>query len=104
MLLLAGWSHSDSTAGWLVAGHAIRCAVELGWHKALPKLGKKSAARAAKIQASSPTVAPTLEGIHAGRPAEADDHTGIDAEEILLVRSARTWCALFVFGAFSISL
>ncbi|KDQ21446.1 hypothetical protein BOTBODRAFT_182777 [Botryobasidium botryosum FD-172 SS1] len=70
MLLIAGWSHSTGGTGWLTAGHAIRCAVELGLHKALPRLAKKTR----------------------GRPA-----TGNAEADGGLIVAARTWCALYVF-------
>ncbi|CUA71267.1 Chromatin modification-related protein eaf-1 [Rhizoctonia solani] len=41
LLLIAGWSHSTGPTGWLAAGHAIRYAVELGLHKALPRLARR---------------------------------------------------------------
>jgi hypothetical protein len=71
MLLLAGWSHSTGGTGWLTAGHAIRCAVELGIHKALPRLQRKIQQRSsghAKCESDRP-----------------------------LITAARTWCALYVF-------
>jgi hypothetical protein len=71
MLLIAGWSHSTGGAGWLTAGHAIRCAVELEINKALPRL--------------------------LARKVRAGGFTNPEGDK-MLVTSARTWCALFVFG------
>ncbi|EJT97280.1 hypothetical protein DACRYDRAFT_111826 [Dacryopinax primogenitus] len=71
MLLLAGWS---SKTGWLAAGHGIRMGMEIGMHKALPRL-------AAKMRS----------GRHDPSP---DPKTSLDAA---LVSQARTWLGLFVF-------
>lgn len=80
MLLLAGWSHSTSGAGWLIAGHAIRCAVQIGVHKALPRLERRKARKAQNQN-----------------PGELSaDAERIDAE---LITKARTWCALYVIEA-----
>ncbi|KAF8577305.1 hypothetical protein K439DRAFT_1664275 [Ramaria rubella] len=42
LLLLSAWSDSTGGTCWIVAGHAIRCGVEMGIHKALPRLGSES--------------------------------------------------------------
>ncbi|KAF8315878.1 hypothetical protein DL93DRAFT_2096531 [Clavulina sp. PMI_390] len=78
MLILAGWSHSTSGSGWLMAGHAIRCAVQLGVHKALPRLERRIA-----------------------RLAQNPSSPGPEAERVdeELFRKARTWCALYVIEA-----
>jgi hypothetical protein len=89
LLLIAGWSHSTGPTGWLAAGmlfhqivpqtylaiegHAIRYAVELGLHKAFPRLDRR-------------------------RNVPGSDRTG-DTERALVV-AARTWCGLYVFGEF----
>ncbi|KAH7330666.1 hypothetical protein B0J17DRAFT_679064 [Rhizoctonia solani] len=70
LLLIAGWSHSTGPTGWLAAGHAIRYAVELGLHKALPRLARRQNVPSA-------------------------DRTS-DTEHALMV-AARTWCGLYVF-------
>ncbi|KAL5631787.1 hypothetical protein ACGC1H_000001 [Rhizoctonia solani] len=70
LLLIAGWSHSTGPTGWLAAGHAIRYAVELGLHKALPRLARRQNVSGA-------------------------DRTS-DTERALVV-AARTWCGLYVF-------
>ncbi|CAE6450142.1 unnamed protein product [Rhizoctonia solani] len=70
LLLIAGWSHSTGPTGWLAAGHAIRYAVELGLHKALPRLARR-------------------------RNVPGADRTS-DTERALVV-AARTWCGLYVF-------
>ncbi|QRV82372.1 Fungal specific transcription factor domain [Ceratobasidium sp. AG-Ba] len=73
LLLIAGWSHSTGPTGWLAAGmtlgHAIRYGVELGLHKALPRLARRK--------------------ISGGGDTEV---------ERALVTAARTWCGLYVFG------
>ncbi|KAG8687340.1 hypothetical protein FRC09_013551 [Ceratobasidium sp. 395] len=69
LLLIAGWSHSTGPTGWLAAGHAIRYAVELGLHKALPRLARRKASGAG----------------------------GGEESERALVTAARTWCGLYVF-------
>ncbi|ELU37585.1 fungal specific transcription factor domain-containing protein [Rhizoctonia solani AG-1 IA] len=71
LLLIAGWSHSTGPIGWLAAGHAIRYAVELGLHKALPRLARR-------------------------QNVPSTDRTS-DTERALIV-AARTWCGLYVFG------
>ncbi|KAG9080364.1 hypothetical protein FRC06_006683, partial [Ceratobasidium sp. 370] len=68
LLLIAGWSHSTGPTGWLAAGHAIRYAVELGLHKALPRLARR------KVSGGG----------------------GVESERAL-VTAARTWCGLYVF-------
>lgn len=68
LLLLAGWSHSMGGVGWLTAGHAIRVAVELGVHKALPRLEKILASDSSHPESHRP-----------------------------LITAARTWLALYVF-------
>lgn len=68
LLLLAGWSHSMGGVGWLTAGHAIRVAVELGAHKALPRLEKILASDSSHPESHRP-----------------------------LITAARTWLALYVF-------
>ncbi|KAG8762185.1 hypothetical protein FRC11_010572 [Ceratobasidium sp. 423] len=65
MVLVSGWS----TNGWLPGGHAVRMGLEIGMHKAWPKLHKRM--RAGKISVSQ--------------------------EERQLVISARTWFVLFLF-------
>ncbi|KAF8731102.1 Fungal specific transcription factor domain, partial [Rhizoctonia solani] len=70
LLLIAGWSHSTGPIGWLAAGHAIRYAVELGLHKALPRLARR-------------------------QNVPSTDRTS-DTERALIV-AARTWCGLYVF-------
>ncbi|KZT52102.1 hypothetical protein CALCODRAFT_502697 [Calocera cornea HHB12733] len=71
MLLLAGWS---SKTGWLAAGHGIRMGMEIGMHKALPRLVAK---------------------MRAGRyDPNPDPKVSLDAP---LVSQARTWLGLFVF-------
>ncbi|CAE6510564.1 unnamed protein product [Rhizoctonia solani] len=70
LLLIAGWSHSTGPTGWLAAGHAIRYAVELGLHKALPRLARRQNVPGADRKS--------------------------DTERALMV-AARTWCGLYVF-------
>ncbi|KDN36432.1 hypothetical protein RSAG8_10824, partial [Rhizoctonia solani AG-8 WAC10335] len=70
LLLIAGWSHSTGPTGWLAPGHAIRYAVELGLHKALPRLARR-------------------------QNVPGTDRTN-DTERALVV-AARTWCGLYVF-------
>ncbi|CAE6342692.1 unnamed protein product [Rhizoctonia solani] len=70
LLLIAGWSHSTGPTGWLAAGHAIRYAVELGLHKAFPRLARR-------------------------QNVPGNDRTG-DTERALII-AARTWCGLYVF-------
>ncbi|CAE6447708.1 unnamed protein product [Rhizoctonia solani] len=65
MVLVSGWS----TNGWLPGGHAVRMGLEIGMHKAWPRLHKRM--RAGKISVSQ--------------------------EERQLVISARTWFVLFLF-------
>ncbi|KAF8711861.1 Fungal specific transcription factor domain, partial [Rhizoctonia solani] len=65
MVLVSGWS----TNGWLPGGHAVRMGLEIGMHKAWPRLHKRM--RAGKILVSQ--------------------------EERQLVISARTWFVLFLF-------
>ncbi|KAJ1301554.1 hypothetical protein OPQ81_008802 [Rhizoctonia solani] len=65
MVLVSGWS----TNGWLPGGHAVRMGLEIGMHKAWPRLLKRM--RAGKISVSQ--------------------------EERQLVISARTWFVLFLF-------
>ncbi|KAG8846528.1 hypothetical protein FRC20_002973, partial [Serendipita sp. 405] len=69
MLLIAAWSYSAGGTGWITAGHALRCAVDLGLDKALQHLSVR-----------------TKEG--KSGDGEVDQN---------LVRACRTWCALFVF-------
>lgn len=87
MLLLAGWSHSTSGAGWLIAGHAIRCAVQLGVHKALSRLERRKA-RQAQYSPNSIT----------GGSGSVKDVESELADCDLIVK-ARTWCALYVIEA-----
>ncbi|KAG8707137.1 hypothetical protein FRC11_007664 [Ceratobasidium sp. 423] len=70
LLLIAGWSHSTGPTGWLAAGHAIRYAVELGLHKALPRLARR-------------------------QNVPGTDRMS-DTERALVI-AARTWCGLYVF-------
>ncbi|CAE6401834.1 unnamed protein product [Rhizoctonia solani] len=65
MVLVSGWS----TNGWLPGGHAVRMGLEIGMHRAWPRLHKRM--RAGKISVSQ--------------------------EERQLVISARTWFVLFLF-------
>lgn len=65
MVLVSGWSSN----GWLPGGHAVRMGLEIGMHKAWPRLFKRM--RAGKISVSQ--------------------------EERQLVISARTWFVLFLF-------
>ncbi|KAH7106755.1 hypothetical protein BKA62DRAFT_684990 [Auriculariales sp. MPI-PUGE-AT-0066] len=65
MILVSGWSDN----GWLTGGHAVRMALELGMHKAWPKLLKRM--KAGKSTASN--------------------------EERELVISTRTWFCLYLF-------
>lgn len=113
MLLLAGWSHSTSGAGWLIAGHAIRCAVQLGVHKALPRLERRKARQNQSLNTPASDTGPGLftpasapGEVNAGK-AEMHTETGkateksdraekVDRE---LIIKARTWCALYVIEA-----
>ncbi|EJD51772.1 hypothetical protein AURDEDRAFT_111388 [Auricularia subglabra TFB-10046 SS5] len=65
MILVSGWSDN----GWLTGGHAVRMALELGLHKAWPKLLKR---------------------MKLGRSAASQ-------EERELVISTRTWFTLYLF-------
>lgn len=65
MVLVSGWSSN----GWLPGGHAVRMGLEIGMHKAWPRLYKRM--RAGKISVSQ--------------------------EERQLLISARTWFVLFLF-------
>ncbi|KZV93797.1 hypothetical protein EXIGLDRAFT_716777 [Exidia glandulosa HHB12029] len=65
MILVSGWSDN----GWLSGGHAVRMALELGMHKAWPKLLKR---------------------MKAGKNAPSN-------EERELVISTRTWFCLYLF-------
>jgi len=67
-MVVAGWS----TNGWLLGGHAIRMALELGLHKAWPKLLKK---------------------IKSGRKLK--DQIGSDEHDLIVC--SRIWFALFLF-------
>lgn len=69
MLLIAAWSYSTGGTGWIAAGHALRCAVDLGLDKALQRLSMR---------------------MKQGQSGEGE----VDQN---LVRACRTWCALFVF-------
>ncbi|KAG8912899.1 hypothetical protein FRC00_003545 [Tulasnella sp. 408] len=69
MILVAGWGAGPRDSGWLTCGHATRMALELGMHKAWPKLLKR---------------------MHAGK-------AGTSNEERELVISARTWFCLYLF-------
>ncbi|KIM31839.1 hypothetical protein M408DRAFT_327253 [Serendipita vermifera MAFF 305830] len=69
MLLLAAWSNSTGGTGWIAAGHAVRCAVDLGLDRALRNLSKR---------------------VHEGNVGNSETDQN-------LVRACRTWCALFVF-------
>ena len=96
MLLLAGWSHSTSGAGWLIAGHAIRCAVQLGVHKALPRLERRKARQQSQSQHS-----PDSAGGASGREGGGGSTSTVEAERVDrdLITKARTWCALYVIEA-----
>lgn len=65
---------SSTLIRW-VAGHAIRYAVELGLHKALPRLSRRK----------------NVGGVE-----------GVSESERALLIGARTWCGLYVFGEFSL--
>lgn len=77
---LAGCWYAHSSTFQLLAdseislsvGHAIRYAVELGLHKALPRLSRRKS-------------------ISAGVESVSDS-------ERALIIGARTWCGLYVFG------
>ena len=98
MLLLAGWSHSTSGAGWLMAGHAIRCAVQLGVHKALPRLERRKARQAAAVSSPGPPGADTPTAF-AGMDVEpSTGHENEAKNDKALITSVRTWLALYVFG------
>ena len=64
-VLVSGWSEN----GWLSGGHAVRMALELGMHKAWPKLLKR---------------------MKAGKSAASN-------EERELVIATRTWFCLYLF-------
>ncbi|KAG8820325.1 hypothetical protein FRC17_010197 [Serendipita sp. 399] len=68
-LLIAAWSYSAGGTGWITAGHALRCAVDLGLDKALQHLSVR---------------------MKEGKSGDGE----VDQN---LVRACRTWCALFVF-------
>ncbi|KAG8897423.1 hypothetical protein FRB99_008163, partial [Tulasnella sp. 403] len=69
MILVAGWGAGPKDSGWLTCGHATRMALELGMHKAWPKLMKR---------------------MNAGKTSSSQD-------ERELVISARTWFCLYLF-------
>ncbi|VDB99587.1 unnamed protein product [Peniophora sp. CBMAI 1063] len=65
MVLIAGWSEN----GWLSGGHAVRMAMELGMHKAWPRLVKRMD-----------------QGKH-----------GTGQEDVDLITATRTWFCLYLF-------
>lgn len=69
MIMVAGWGAGPRDSGWLTCGHATRMALELGMHKAWPRLLKR---------------------MHAGK-------SGTSPEERELVVSARVWFCLYLY-------
>lgn len=69
MIMVAGWGAGPRDSGWLTCGHATRMALELGMHKAWPRLLKR---------------------MHSGK-------AGTSHEERELVISARTWFCLYLY-------